>query len=506
MDTNKEKAVQSKSSFLKDVVKVAVSNVAKLLAGVLAGFLLPKMMGVNDYGMYKSFTLYATYVGLFQIGFADGIYLKYGGKTYENLNKSSFRLYTRVFWLIELGVSLISLIVGLAFFSGEYRFIIAWLSLCLFTTNIICYYQMISQITSRFSELSFRNIIQSLLTSTAIIALFIIHMIAKNDISYKVYVIIYNSINVLLLVWYVFTYRDILFGKKSAEKKEENISLRGIFLSGLPLMVANLCSTFILTIDRQFVNVLFETDVYAVYAFAYNLLSLITIALSAISVVLYPSLKKSNKDSLRDNYSNLVSAILILVFFCLLSYFPLCWFIEWFLPKYCNALPIFRIILPGLAISSSVTVVMHNYYKTLGKNLEFFIKSVVILVLSFIANLVAYSIFKTTISISVASVFVMVVWYLICEERFVKEYKVRWFKNFMYLVIVSCGFYCTTLYNNTWSALLVYALLFASTTFAFHPELLFVFLKRGRKSIEPKQSKLRQTNLIDSNENCKVNS
>ena len=144
---------------------------------------------------------------------------------------------------------------------------------------------------------------------------------------------------------------------------------------GFPLLFANLCATLILTLDRQFVNILFDTSTYAVYAFAYNMLSLVTVATSAIATVLYPTLKRSTKESMVENYPRLIALMLLLVFAANAVYFPLCWFVKWFLPKYNDSLVIFRIIFPGLAISSAVTVVMHNYYKVLGKIYVIFLRA-----------------------------------------------------------------------------------------------------------------------------------
>ena len=62
-------------------------------------------------------------------------------------------------------------------------------------------------------------------------------------------------------------------------------------------------SSFILTIDRQFVSVLFDIETYASYAFAYNLLSLITTVISAISTVLYPTIKTYDEKTLFLNYN-----------------------------------------------------------------------------------------------------------------------------------------------------------------------------------------------------------
>ena len=126
------------------IFKVALSNILKLLTGVLVGFLLPKIIGITDYGYYKTFTLYASYVGLLHFGFADGIYLKYGGKNYEELDKSSFRFYTAFLIVLEIIVSCVGFVVALVCLDGEARFILVCLSAYLLSANIINYYQIIS--------------------------------------------------------------------------------------------------------------------------------------------------------------------------------------------------------------------------------------------------------------------------------------------------------------------------------------------------------------------------
>lgn len=452
---------------IKDILKVSFGNVVKLLGSILVGFLLPKIIGVTDYGYYKIFTLYATYIGLFHFGFADGIYLVYGGMSYDELKRSSFRTYSVFLIVMELLISVAFGIASLCILSGELRFIFICLSVLLLSANITNYYQIISQITSRFNELSTRTIIQSALTVIAILVLWIIYKVNGELLTYRVYTVVFVAINVILAVWYMFTYREITFGARERLSSETK-ALKVFFLLGFPLLFANLCSTFILAIDRQFVSVLFDTNIYAIYAFAYNMLALITTALAAVSTVLYPTLKKANSETLKANYSRLVEAVLIITFACLFIYFPLKWFVPWFLPKYSDSLPIFRVILPGLAVSSVITIVMHNYYKAEGKEVMFFVKSIAVLLLSGVANYVSYLFFKTTISISIASILIMVVWYVLIEEYFIRVYKIRWLKNFTYMMTMSIGFYLITAFDNWWITMLVYTCLFLAVTFLFY--------------------------------------
>lgn len=453
-------------STIKNIIKVSLSNLAKLASGICIGFLLPKIIGVNDYGYYKTFTLYATYVSLFAMGFVDGIYLAFGGVDYNKLDKNLFSFYSRLYLYFQLLFSIIAALIATFALQGELRFIFLCVSVYLIANNVTGYYQIVSQITGRFNELSMRNVIQSVLLSASLLIIWGVSRIFTLDLSYRLFTVVYISVSFLLALWYLFTYRQITFSKSNPSKEKFADFFKYIKL-GFPLMVANLCSTFILSFDRQFVNVLFPTNTYAIYAFAYNMLSLITTALAAISTVLYPMMKKSTADYLKKNYSKFVEIILVLSFGCVSLFFLLWAFVDWFLPKYSESIGIFRIIIPGIAISSSVTIVIHNYYKSFGKNFEFFLKCVFVLLLSAIANLFAYFVFGTTEAISIASIVVMFFWYFIMNERFVKEFKIDTSKNTIYLLIMVLSFYSTFYISSFAVGFFIYALIYCVFSVAF---------------------------------------
>ena len=459
-----EETINPKRTLL-DIFKVVVSNGLKLLAGILTGFLLPKIIGVTDYGYYKIFTLYSTYLGLFGFGFIDGIYLKYGGKSYDELDSGKFRFFTRFFVLCELSAAIIVAVISLFALKGEYSFIFFWLSFMLLAFNLCTYYQFISQITRRFNELSIINSIHSLSTVAFLVILWIIHKKEENLLTYKSFTIYSVVVNFVLLFIYLIIYRKITFGKATSVSIKE---LANVCKVGIPLMVANLCSSLILSIDRQFVSFLFDTDTYAVYAFAYSMLTLITTALSSISTVIYPTMKRINTDTLNQKYGRILSALLILVFACLLVYFPLCWFVGVYLPKYTGSLVIFRIILPGLALSSCITIIMHNFYKTNGLNFQFFIKSIIVLGLSVAANFIAFNLFKTTISISVASIIVSLIWFMVIEEYFIRVFKVKNYLNYAYMAIMMASFYLITILNIWWLSMILYLISFFIFTYLFY--------------------------------------
>ena len=48
---------------LKNIFGVILGNATAIVSGVFVGFVLPKIISVSDYGMYKIFTLYFNYLG-----------------------------------------------------------------------------------------------------------------------------------------------------------------------------------------------------------------------------------------------------------------------------------------------------------------------------------------------------------------------------------------------------------------------------------------------------------
>lgn len=464
----------SNNKSISNIIRVMLGNFTTIVSGVVVGFLLPKALSLSDYGFYKTYTLYITYMGLFSLGIIDGIVLKYGSKDYEDLNKSRFRAYYKYFSTLMAIVSAAIIIFALLFAKGDMQFILIMVGIDMVAGNMTNYFRQISQITQRFHEYSKRTIIQSI---AKIIITFSVTILcyAGYSVSYRLFLSLIVLMDVLLTVWYISTYKELVIGI-SEPLSDMRPYIANLIKTGFPLLFANLTIQIIMALDRQFVSLLFSKEDYAIYAFAYNMLSLVTVAISAISTVLYPTLKRTNNQNLKERYGLLISIILMLVFGTLASFFPLCWILEWFLPKYIPSIEIFRIIFPGLAISSAISIIMHNYYKVMNNSFSFFKKSVIILVLSAMTNFVAYFGFKTMAAISIASILTMLIWYLYAEHYFVKNYGYKRYKNLLYLCLVMLSFYCITGINHGIIGLIAYLIVYAVITLLFYKEI-FIGLK-----------------------------
>ena len=434
------------------ILYVILGNFIKLTTSIAIAFLIPDILGLTDYGFYKVFLLYVTYIGFFQFGFVDGIYLKYGGTDYDDLCNENFRAFFRFYLIFQLSIVFGGFIVVNLFLKGDRQFIFNLLMINLFLLNLTAYFQFVSQITSRFREYSNRLIVYSVgnLFSVGIMFFF------RLD-SYKIFISLLLSVNLLILIWYVYTYRKIVFGNITKFMFIQS-DLVSNFKKGIPLLLANFSATLMLTVDKQVVELFFPVDDFAIYSFAYSMLVIITAFISAISITIYPLLKKIQMEKLHIFYDKYDSLIIILVCIGMIGYFPLKFLIPTVLPDYASSLSIFRIVMPALIFTSSVSTIKHNIIKVLDKNNQFFYITLISVVITVSLNLVAYFYFGSLVGISASTVFGIFIWYALTEIYINKKLKTKWLSKLIIAVFSMLIFYTSTLIDNIFISGFLYVL------------------------------------------------
>lgn len=453
---------EEQSSFTKDFLRVAFSNGVGLISSLFAGFVLPLILGVNEFGNYKIFTLYLTYTALLHFGFIDGLLLKNAGKKYSELNKEKFRAFTKYFIAFQLLVSIVLTAIATSLIkeNAHYIFLISIDSVIL---NVTTYFQYISQSIMRFKELSIRKIVVSILKIILTLCLMFLSKYGIiNNIEAWMYIIGVIIIDATLLLYYALTYRDIIVGKTaslSSIKKEA----ASYFKTGFIITISFQISHLIFALDRQFVSMLFPITTYGIYAFAYNIISMITTVISAVSIVLFPRLKKMPKERVVKTFNPASFYILLFSFGSLILYYPISIVIESFLPKYIDSIQYFTIIFPGLALNCCLSMIIVSYYKALNLQKEYFRIGCIVLIASALFNTIAFLLFKDPSAISAASIIIMIAWYLLCVIKLKKRYQINIVKNLCYILVLMTSFYCLyLLLPNKLIASVLYLIIYTS--------------------------------------------
>jgi len=449
--------------FLKDSSITVGSSYIVLISSIALSLLLPKYMSVTDYGWYKVYNLYTNYIGLLQIGFVDGIYLYYCGTEYDKLPRSEFRFYSRfVLWSQLLFTGLLILVA--LFVSGPYKVILILLACEIVIHNTCNYFKSIAQITQKFDLLAKRNIIYSV--SIILIVLVYAILIRKSvviNIEYQIYIPITLILEFLLTIFYVRYFHDICFGSVETTKSKVKITKEMISI-GLPLTVANITSGLVLTLDRQFVSILFSTETYAYFAFAYSLISVVTVSITAVATVLFPMLKKMSVQSIIGRYDQIVSFVLIVAGFCLALLVPIEQFVAFYLPKYKESFSVLEIVLPEILFTSCIELIIHNIYKVTNTEKQYFLNVLVVLGCGIVSIYLSYLLFKSPQAISCASIFTMLIWYTITEEKLRKRYGLNVRNNRIYLMLLLAAYYVTTYIFIGWLRMVIYLMVYIAMT------------------------------------------
>ncbi len=333
------------------------AQMISLVVSFLMGFIVPKYIDEFQYAYWQTYLLYVTYVGLFHFGLLDGIVLRYSRYDYEELDhariRSQFQLLlggTSAFFLI--GLFLASVLMG-----GVDREIMILVSLGVITKNILSYTSFSFQITNRISNYAAIVILQRMTYAVVVVGLLLGRV--ESFVFYCVADLLGDLVGTLVGSLYN---RGLYFGR--------GLSLRETFIeggknisSGIFLMVANFSSIFLLGGAKMVAEWRFDELTFGRVAFAFSLANIFLTCITAVSVVLFPSLKRMNADELPSFYLKIRGGLSPLLFFVLLGYFPLSFILRIWLPNYAVSLVYLGILLPVIIFSSKVNLLTNNYLK-----------------------------------------------------------------------------------------------------------------------------------------------
>lgn len=416
-------------------VTVFLSYFFPVISGMVVGFVVPKILGITGYGYYKIFNLYTGYVNIFSLGFVSGIYLKYGGQDLGNFDKGKFRALFKFYFILELSFCLIGFILTFYFFQKDKDelFIFLMVFVYLLFYNLFYYFDIITTICQKYKIMIERNIANSFLSIVIVVMIFLLRNM--NIHLYELYIVLFIFIYFLLLLWYIFLYRDITLGEAYSLHSIKN-EIVDLIKTGFPLMLADLVSSLIFLADRQVVSIFFDIDTYSAYSFAYTIFRVFITVLYSVSALLYPYLKRIKKDESLLLYSNITKSILIVSCFCIVSYYPVTYLVNCFFPEYSYSIVIYKYVILSLPFNCIIDLVVYNYYKIFLFQKNYFIKSLIILIIGIILDVACYYIFKDCISIVLSSLFVYIVWYIITDWKFILLTKYKFFMNYIYISLL----------------------------------------------------------------------
>ena len=363
-------------------MSIAAQSVS-LFTSFSLGFIVPKFISELDYSYWQVFVLYLSYVGILHFGLLDGLVLRYSQYDYEELDKPRMRSQFQFITCFISVIAFVCCVYAYIFMQSVSRSILVLVALGMITKNVFTYTSYTFQITNRIGKYALLVIIQR-----AVYALAVILMLLIGITQYYWYCIADLLGDITGFIVGMRFNKDLYIGKSLAFKETLKEAKSNIF-AGVNLMIANFASAFIIGGAKMVIQWRWDSLVFGKVAFSFSVTNLFLTFVTAISVVLFPSLKRTDKSKLPGLYLNMRNIASPLLFVVLLAYFPMSAILEVWLPKYKESLMYLGVLLPTIIFSSKVSLLTNNYLKAYRKEKVMLIINVITVVFSFTLFLIS---------------------------------------------------------------------------------------------------------------------
>lgn len=367
-----------------------ISNFISLVATSLVILVIPKIIGVEEYGYWQLYLFYSTYVGFMHLGWNDGIYLRYGGKKYEELNRP---LFFSQFWMLVI-LQLIIFILILLFSSfltldGNRNFIIISTLICMVLVNVRRFLQYILQGTNRIKTFAKITIMDRIMY-ICLIFIFLNLSLKKYEL-----LIIADLIGKLVSLGYAaFSCKDIVFQKVTVFRFSFLEMFNNIRV-GIKIMLSNIASILIIGIVRFGIERSWGVATFGKVSLTLSISNLLMIFINAMGIVVYPVLRRTDEKKLSTIYILIRNLLTVLLMGLLILNFPLEYILSIWLPEYADSLKYLAMIFPMVVFEGKMVLLINNYLKTFRQE-KFILKvNLITLSLSIISTIITTFLIKS---------------------------------------------------------------------------------------------------------------
>lgn len=448
--------MNSKTKSLFQNLRYAVSaNLFIMLISIVTSLVLPIFLSIKDYGYWQLYLFYYGYVGFFHFGWLDGIYLKEGGNDYSDLDhhKLGSEFWYHFIYEILIGVTII--FASLIIIDQQDKLSVILLTImAMIITNCRTFLLLLFQATNRIKD--YANLARNDRYIFLLVVLAYIFLGGRNYI----YIIIFDILSKLIMLIYgCYLARDLIFIRILAFHKVKT-DIKDNISSGSSLMLSTIASGLITGFSRLFVEDNWNISTFAKLSFTLSISNMIMTFINAVSVVIFPLLRKTSMSTLKEMYSRIRSIFVVFSFAILLSYFPLAKIMESILPAYKDSLEYMGILFPMVVYEGRMSLLISTYLKTIRKERFILVSNIMTLIVSvslsffcvfFLGNL------KMTVASILLSIFLRC---LIAEKLLTGELGIDISKKIILETLLTILFVVCNLLFTHWLAFILYFALY----------------------------------------------
>ncbi|MGP4073223.1 hypothetical protein ACTWQB_11790 [Piscibacillus sp. B03] len=444
-------------TFVKNFSYTLSSNLISILISTLVILIVPKLIGVEEYGYWQLYLFYSSYVGFLHFGWNDGIYLRFGGKEYKELNKN---LLFSQFWMLaifQVLIGLIIIVISIVFSTDVNKlFILKMTALCMLIVNVRLMLIYILQCTNRIKEYAQITMMEKVLYC-CLILIFLLVGIRE----FQILIIADIMGKLIALIYSIYCCRDIVFKKVSAfyfnfRETFDNINV------GIKLMFANIASMFIIGIVRFGIERTWDVSTFGKVSLTLSISNFMMVFINAVGIIMFPILRRTNEEKLPNVYTTMRTFLMVPLLGLLLAYYPLKVILSGWLPQYSDSLQYMALLFPLCVYEGKMALLINTYLKTLRKEKLMLAINLVSVVLSIFLTIM-FTIFLKDLSLVIVSIVVLLAFRCALAELFLsKILNVSVSKDIllemaMVLIFIILGWFATL-----WVGIVIYLVAYCS--------------------------------------------
>lgn len=394
------------SALARNVSYSVIANVVSFLVGVIVIALVPKALGVVEYGYFQLFVFFMGYSGFFHFGWVDGIVLRYAGARFEDLDRHLYAGQVRLYLLCDFTLwGTVALVSILSFGEDERLFVL----LCTAGTATIMLFngflRLTLQATNRIKAYAFLILVER---TVYLVAVLIVLFSGSRD--FRFFVLSFTLGQAATLSGAIWFCRDLIFtsaAKFFAVCSEAIACLR----CGSKLMLANIVSLLILGVVRFGIERVWGIATFGKISLILSVISILFVFVNAASVALLPALRREENEHFRAMYLPARTMLCWFLLICFVFAYPASEIFALWLPDYADALVYLPLILPLCLFESSVSLLTGTYLKVVRCERELLLGNVVALIVSavlfaisvLVLKSLAFAVFSMTMALIVRS-------------------------------------------------------------------------------------------------------
>ncbi|GAB6168224.1 oligosaccharide flippase family protein [Clostridium carnis] len=438
-------------NLIKNFFYTFISNLLVLIISTLVTLILPKILGIEEYGYWQLYILYTSYTALLHLGWNDGIYLRYGGKEYQELDK---RLFFSQFWMLVIFELIITLItynfVGVFISSYDKIFVLRMM----FTSSLLVIPRgmllFILQGTNRIKDYAIATIIEKI-----VYIILIIFFLTMRIEEYKLLIIADIIGKGISMIYVAINCRDIVFKSFKTFFFSFNETFKNI-KAGVNVALAYVASSLIVGTVRFGIEYTWDIKTFGKVSLTLSVANMMMTFINAVGLIIFPLLKRANKERLPEIYTTLRTILTVILLGIIVFYYPLRVILTYWLPKYSESLVYMALIFPMCLFEGKMALLVNTYLKALRKEITLMIINALTFCLSLLLT-GFFALYLKNLTVSVLCILFLLAFRCIWAEIYIaKELNISLNRNIIMELILTIIFVISSWVIGSWKGVAIY--------------------------------------------------